>query len=65
MNRKLRLKIVEVFDSQANFATASGINQTIISNVIRNRRKPSPRMKERFSRLLQSDQEELFPEPSE
>ena len=41
MNRKLKARIVEMFGTQADFAQAIGVDDAIISKVVRGRRSLS------------------------
>ena len=60
MNKILKAKIVEIYGSQANFAQAMEIDETIISRVVRNRRRLSPEDQQRWGRVLKFDPEQIF-----
>lgn len=52
MNRRLKAKIIERFGTQADFAQAANVDDTIVSRVIRGRRQLSAREQARWSKLL-------------
>ena len=60
MNKILRVKIVEHFSTQEKFAVISGINESIISKLIREIRKPTEQQKTILSKLLKTDKTILF-----
>ncbi len=60
MNIKLRLKIVEKFRTQEQFAVVSGISEAIVSKLIRELRRPTKRQREIISELLDTPAERLF-----
>ena len=60
MNRKLKLKIVEKFGTQADFAQALGVDDSAISRVIRGRRRLHRKDEERWAGILGCSSEELF-----
>jgi len=61
MKRKLfRQKIVEHFDTQANFAYISGIDEAIISKIYRCVRDPIESQKQIFMQLLKTPANKLF-----
>lgn len=59
-NRKLRLKIIEVFDSQANFAQAARIHEPLVSRIVLGREKLSPEKQEQWASILGCKREEIF-----
>jgi hypothetical protein len=59
-NSPLRLKIIEQFGTQERFAVESGINEAVISKIIRGLREPTEAQKEIFSELLDTPVNELF-----
>lgn len=59
-DRKLRLAILEIFDSQANFAQALGTHQSKISEVIRGRRRLGEDEQRRWAEILRREPQELF-----
>ena len=55
MNRKLKARIVETYGSQADFAAALRIDESIVSRIIRGRRVLSPEDTEKWARILDID----------
>ncbi len=61
MNIKLRLKIIQHFVNQANFATAMGVDDAFVSRVIR-KRKTLPIDKQiEWAKSLGCSVNEIFP----
>lgn len=60
MNRDLRLKILENFDCQADFAQAIGEAEATVSRVIRGRYSLPPERKTKWAEVLKCQVEELF-----
>jgi transcriptional regulator with XRE-family HTH domain len=60
MRKLLRIKIVEHFDTQEKLAKASGIDESIISKLVRDMRDPTGEQSEILARLLKTDAEQLF-----
>ena len=61
MKRKLfRQKIVQYFDTQANFAYISGIDEAIISKIYRCVRDPNKNQIQVFIQLLKTSANKLF-----
>ena len=60
MNKALKLRIVEKFDSQANFAQFLGIDESYLSRVIRGRKSISKERKEHWAEVLNCKISELF-----
>ena len=56
----LRLKIIERFETQEKFAVRSGINEAIVSKIVRGLREPTEKQKAIFSKLLETPVAELF-----
>ena len=52
MNWKLKERIVEHFGTQADFAQKAGVDETIVSRVVRGRRVLSESEKSRWARIL-------------
>lgn len=52
MNKKLKGKIVEAFGSQADFAVAMRLDESIVSRVLHGRRSLSQEDREKWSRVL-------------
>lgn len=59
-NSALRLKIVERFRTQERFAVRSGINEAVVSKIIRGLREPTEKQKKIFSKLLKAPKDKLF-----
>ena len=60
MNTKLKFKIFEKFRTQADFALALKTNESIVSKVIRGRRKLPEAEKVRWAKALDCEPEEIF-----
>lgn len=60
MNRKLRIKIVEKFNTQADFAQAVGKDEALISRIVRGRRKLTNENKIEWAKKLDCRPEEIF-----
>lgn len=59
-NRKLRSKIVEMFDTQREFASLINIDETTLSRIIKGRRKPTYDQTVLFVHILKTSKERLF-----
>jgi transcriptional regulator with XRE-family HTH domain len=62
MNIKLKIKIIEQFKTQADFAAEIGENESIVSRTIRGRRKLSAERQRAWADALHCDLEEIFGE---
>ena len=62
MNRKLKAKIVEKFGTQADFAQAIEIDETIVSRVVRRRRSLNPAAQKTWGKALSCNPKEVFEE---
>lgn len=60
MNKALRLKIVEVCGTQANFAQFVGANESVVSRVIRGRRQLAPTAQRKWARVLRCKPCDVF-----
>ena len=60
MNKKLKAKIVEIFESQANFSQVIKTDETIISRVVRGRRVLPVETQEKWADLLGCTRGEIF-----
>jgi len=60
MNWKLKKRILEFYQSQANFAEAAKVHDSMISRVVRGRRKLSIEEKKRWALLLRCKPEQIF-----
>ena len=61
MNLKLKAKIVENFENQANFSQIVKVDETLISRIIRGRRELKPEEQTRWAAILNCKREEIFP----
>lgn len=60
MNLKLKIKIIENFDSQTEFAKATGIPENLVSRFIRRHREPSAQQKKIMAEALNDTEDILF-----
>ena len=60
MNRKLKAKIIERFGTQADFAQAIKIDETLVSRVVRGRRTLTSEGQKTWGRALFCDPKEVF-----
>lgn len=60
MNRALRLRILERFDCQGDFALAAGEAEATVSRVIRGRYSLPTERKTKWAEVLQCQVEDLF-----
>ena len=60
MNRKLKAKIIENFESQANFAQVVKTDETIISRVVRGRRILPVEVQKKWDDSLLCKREDIF-----
>lgn len=60
INKVLRLKIVEHFGTQEKISAVSGIDEAIISKIVRNIRQPTKDQKKLLASLLKSSEKNLF-----
>ncbi len=61
MNMRLKAQIILHFGSQANFAVASGKDETVVSRIIQGRRVLSPDEQKDWARRLKCRPEDIFP----
>ena len=62
MNRKLKAKIVENFESQANFSQIVKCDETIISRIVRGRRVLPVEIQEKWADVLGCEIKDIFPD---
>jgi len=62
MNKKLKAKIIEEFGSQADFAQAMKIDETVVSRIINGRRVLNAEDEKKWCRVLGCDRKVLQPE---
>ncbi|WP_076750772.1 helix-turn-helix domain-containing protein [Desulfatitalea tepidiphila] len=60
MNIKLKLKIIEHFGTQADFAQKIGTDDAAVSRVVRGRRTLPEDKQVLWAEMLQCDREEIF-----
>jgi hypothetical protein len=60
--KKLRLLILEKFESQANFAMVAGVQEDFVSRVLNGRRYLKPEERELWAQVLKTDLS-VFPGP--
>ena len=61
MNFPLKMKILEKYGTQADFATVVGLSESGLSRIVRGRREPEPALKELIVKKLGVPERELFP----
>ena len=62
MNMKLKLRIIERFNTQADFAQALGVDESVVSRVVRRRRTLDTETQNAWACLLACEPETIFPE---
>lgn len=60
MNLPLKIKILEKFPSQADFAQEIDADESLVSRIIRGRRKLDPEKQIVWAKVLNSTPRELF-----
>ena len=60
MNKKLKVRIIEVFGTQADFAQTLGMDESYVSRVIRGRRELDSANQNRWAKLLKCKSEKIF-----
>jgi transcriptional regulator with XRE-family HTH domain len=60
MNKPLKVRIIEVFGTQADFAQALGIDESYVSRVIRGRRGLDTANQNRWAKLLKCKSKNIF-----
>lgn len=60
MNRSLKAKIIELFGTQADFAQRLGIDESVVSRVVKGRKKLSPDMEKKWARALKCAPGDIF-----
>jgi hypothetical protein len=58
--RKLRIRIIEEFDTQADFAKFIGERESVVSRVIRARMELPPARKRKWAEVLKCKPEQIF-----
>lgn len=61
-NKDLRVKIVEKVGTQEDLAKETGIDEAVISKIVRGKREPTIEQKQLISKVLKSTQKDLFGE---
>lgn len=59
MNKKLKAKIIEKFGTQADFSEKLGVDESIVSRVVRERRLLTSVEAEMWAKALEISEEEL------
>jgi ribosome-binding protein aMBF1 (putative translation factor) len=62
MNKRLKAKIYEVFGTQADFAQAMKEDESIVSRIVRGRRRPDDEQRKKWAAALDCKPEQLFSE---
>lgn len=60
MNIVLKLKIMQVYGTQADFAQRIGTDDSLVSRIVRGRRKLDPIEQEKWADALGCNPQELF-----
>lgn len=60
MNKKLKGKIVERFGTQSDFAHKIGVDESVVSRVVRERIILDSKIQKKWARVLKCRAEELF-----
>ncbi len=60
MNKALKVRIIEIFGTQADFAQALGMDESYVSRVIRGRRELDTANQNRWAELLKCKSENIF-----
>jgi len=60
MNKALKLKIIEMFGTQADFAKELEVDESYVSRVIRGRRELDLPIQNRWAKLLKCKSENIF-----
>jgi transcriptional regulator with XRE-family HTH domain len=61
MNKALKSKIILKFGTQDDFAARIGVNRSVVSNVVQNRRKLSFQQKVLWATVLGCAVDDIFP----
>jgi DNA-binding XRE family transcriptional regulator len=61
VNIQLKVKILEKFHTQADFAKAVGVSETVLSRIIRNRKEADSLTQEKLAQKLGCKSFDLFP----
>jgi transcriptional regulator with XRE-family HTH domain len=62
VNRKLKGRIIELFGTQADFAEAMKEDESIVSRIVRGRRRPDDEQMKKWAAALDRKPEQLFSE---
>ena len=60
MNLRLKIRIIELFGNQANFAQKMGLQESLVSRVVRGRRTLSKEDQGKWAKMLRLHAEHLF-----
>jgi transcriptional regulator with XRE-family HTH domain len=56
----LKFRIIELFGYQADFAQRAGVQESLVSRVVRGRRSISKEDQKKWGKILQQDVKNLF-----
>ncbi|HVP76731.1 MAG TPA: XRE family transcriptional regulator [Thermodesulfobacteriota bacterium] len=62
MNLKLKFRIIELFGNQVNFAQKVGVQESLVSRVVKGRRSLSVSEQAKWAEILRLQAEDLFGE---
>lgn len=65
MNLSLKLKILEMFKSQSDFADAVNADESLVSRIIRGRRKLKPEKQMIWAKALGCKKKDIFADESQ
>jgi len=60
MNKALKIRIIEIFGTQSDFAQALGMDESLVSRVIRGRRQLDLVSQRKWAKLLKCKTENIF-----
>lgn len=60
INLSLKMKILEKFPTQADFAKVAGTTENVVSEVIRDRRPVTDEIRNKWSKILRVKPESIF-----
>ena len=60
MNKKLKARIIEKFGSQADFAQAIQVDETLVSRIVRGRRILASDVQKKWAKALGCKPKDLF-----
>jgi transcriptional regulator with XRE-family HTH domain len=60
INKKLKAKIVEVYGTQADFAQVAGMDESLVSRILRGRRPLDAEGQKKWAKLLKANVGDLL-----